>query len=384
MAYLNQALTIMLPRYDQWPRILPLIMFAYRVLPHATTLYSPFFLQYGRDPLLPVNSTLAEPQQLEASAVHCADYAKKMVSIMKEVFVNVRRRQELVSRKNAETKDVGRHDVEYQTGDPVWMWDPRSVLGLTSETRPDRETAQLEKNVPKKWQYSWSGPHRIVSRTSDKIYRIWHDFRKKFIPVTVRDLKIYHPFIPLSLPDPIQHRILRVKRRPRVPKIVLKPEDASSDTLTELPAEPLISPFYGPKDHAHLQANDLCVVRLRDDEYQPIGIMRFLSQEGEQLTMQYLGCLKLDYRAEHFTKQLFQSSWYQPSTQQIYYKMLPLHRSHLAVTNRFTNQEILVSDLIAFPFGLLGNFGLPEAIRKIVRQCHDLVACPAEEPGPEL
>ena len=58
MRYLNQSLTIMLPRYDQWPRILPLILFAYRVLPHATTLYSPFFLQYGRDPLLPINASL--------------------------------------------------------------------------------------------------------------------------------------------------------------------------------------------------------------------------------------------------------------------------------------------------------------------------------------
>jgi hypothetical protein len=386
MRYLNQTLTIMLPRYNQWPRILPLIMFAYRVLPHATTLYSPFFLQYGRDPLLPVNSTLQEPQDLVASTEPCVAYARNMVSIMKEVFTNVRRRQDLVSRKNAEVRDVNRQHIEYQEGDPVWYWDPKSVLGLTSDTRPDRQTALLERNVPSKWQFPWSGPHRITSRTGDKVYRIWHDFRQKHISVTVRDLKLYHPFIPLVLPDPILQRKLRVARRPRVPKVVPTPE--APDTTTPVHPSRLTRPdpfpFMGPEDHARLQTNDLCVVRLRDDEYQPIGIMRFLSRDHDQLIMQYLGCINLDYRAEVFVKHLFQNSWFQPSTQQIYYKMAKLHRSHIPVTNRFTNQEILVSDLIAFPFGLQGNFALPHNVRKVVQYCHEQVACSVEaEPAPD-
>jgi hypothetical protein len=387
MRYLNQSLTIMLPKYNQWPHILPMILFAYRVLPHSTTLYSPFFLQYGRDPLLPVNSTLLQPVDLEVSSEPCVQYADQLISVMQNVFATVRRRQDLVSRKNAEVKDAKRHSVEYQNGDPVWYFDPQSVLGLTSETRPERLGRELERAVPHKWQYAWSGPHRIAGRINDKVYRIWHDFRKKHISVTVRDLKPYHPFIPLTLPDPILHRKFRIPRIPRVRSAPAVSDETSSavpgvsaaaPSSIVGPVLPEPFPFLGPEDHLRLRLNDLCVVRLREDLYQPIGVMRFLSRDKNQLVMQYLGCIKLDYRSDVFVKQLFQNSWYQPTTRQIYYKMVKLHRSHVPVTNMFTNQEILISDLIAFPFGLQVNYALPSVVRKVILYHHHRIAAVAK------
>ena len=62
-------------------------------------------------------------------------------------------------------------------------------------------------------------------------------------------------------------------------------------TESNLPSSPLKSStekiFFGLKDADKLAENDLCLVRLRDDPYQPLGIMRFLSRgENASLTMQ--------------------------------------------------------------------------------------------------
>jgi hypothetical protein len=369
MRYLNQTFTILLPKYDQWPRIVPLILFAYRVLPHSTTLYSPFFLQYGREPLLPINSTLLQAEDLVASSEPCITYAQDMVSIMKDVFANVRRRQDIISRKNADARDYNRYDIEYEIGDPVWYIDPRSVLGLTSDIRPERPSKEETRSVPSKWRYDWTGPHRIVGKTSSKVYRIYHEFRKQNIPVLVRDIKMYHPFHPLPLPKPIvsgrskQSKAPRKLRQPAIPAEV--PPSVPPPPSAALP------PLLGPLDISKLREGDLCVVRLREDADQPIGVMRFLSfGTANTMVLQYLGCINLDWRIEVFVTHKFQNSWYQPSTQQIYYKMLPLHRSHVPVTNAFTEQEVLTSDLIAFPFALQSNYSLPQRIRDAILKAH--------------
>ena len=45
--YLNESLTIILPMYTDWPRLLPVVLMAYRGVVHETTGYSPHFLNCG-------------------------------------------------------------------------------------------------------------------------------------------------------------------------------------------------------------------------------------------------------------------------------------------------------------------------------------------------
>jgi hypothetical protein len=379
MRYLNQTLSILLPQYDQWPRILPLILFAYRVLPHSTTRYSPFFLQYGRKPRLPIESSYQiQPEDLAIPDADTVRYAQNMIDVMKETFKQVRHRQNEVSLRNAELTDAHRvAAVDYQINDPVWYYEPGSVLGLVSSTRPTR--LDDERSIPSKWKYAWTGPHRITSRTNDKVFRIWHDFRKAFINATSRDLKLYQPFEPLTVPEIVSYR----KRRkllqrtekigedvPPVPRKRKLPKAAARSPSAE-PKPRVENALLGPRDIDKLKINELCVVRLRKDEYQPFGIMRYLAQgENGSLTLQYLGNYSLDHRIEVFVKQTFQNSWYQPSTREMYYKQGKLHHLHVPITNAFSKEEVLTSDIVAFPIYLRNNYSLPSHVQKLILAEH--------------
>ena len=363
---------------------LPLILFAYRVLPHSTTRYSPFFLQYGRKPRLPLESSYTiQPEDLTIRDANTVSYAQDMIAVMKRTFEQVRHRQNVVSLRNAELKDVHRvASVEYQINDPVWYHEPHSVLGLVSTTRPTR--LDDEHSVPSKWRYTWTGPHRITSRTNDKVYRLWHDFRKIFINATSRDLKLYHPFAPLTVPEIISYRKRRrllqgtqkvesddppTPHKRKLPKVTTHPVSPAPESGPK-DEETLL----GPHDTHRLVANDLCLVRLRKDDYQPFGIMRYLSRgENDSLTLQYLGCYSLDCRIEVFVKHKFLNAWYQPSTRQMYYKQGKQHSLHVPITNTFSNEEVLTSDILAFPIKLRNNYSLPLRIQQLILEEHGKV-----------
>ena len=99
--------------------------------------------------------------------------------------------------------------------------------------------------------------------------------------------------------------------------------------------------------------------------------MRYLSRgENGSFTLQYLGSYSLDCRIEVFVKHRFQNSWYQPSTQQMYYKQGKLHSLHVPITNALSNEEILTSDIIAFPIRLRNNYSLPLRIQQLILAEH--------------
>lgn len=138
--YLHASLAIVLPDYKAWPQTLPLILFAYRVLPQKTTGYSPFFLMYGRHPLLPLEASLDSNLDLDfPDDENTSDYAELIVGRLLKTFKEVRRRQDVASRNNASRRDdtEKREHVSFQPGDPVLLFEPQSTTRWVSDARQD-------------------------------------------------------------------------------------------------------------------------------------------------------------------------------------------------------------------------------------------------------
>ena len=70
-----------------WDKHIPMVLFAYRVSPNATTGESPFYLLYGREPRLPIDAALILPDsklsasvaKLRADIVHNLEHAQSII-----------------------------------------------------------------------------------------------------------------------------------------------------------------------------------------------------------------------------------------------------------------------------------------------------------------
>lgn len=177
---LNRTLTDMLAMYvsddhRDWDISLPFVTFAYNSSRHDTAGYSPFYLLFGRDPLLPFDTLLptAGPVTTYArDAIARADAARQ-----------VARHKLSASQEAQKHRYDGLHrDVRYPAGSLVLLWLPSRRVGL------------CEKLLPR-----YTGPYRVLRAVTDVTYEITPLHPKstsaplKSEVVHVARLKPYHP-----------------------------------------------------------------------------------------------------------------------------------------------------------------------------------------------
>jgi transposase InsO family protein len=356
--YIHASLSIVLPNYRAWPQTLPLILFAYRVLPQKTTGYSPFFLMYGRHPLLPLDATLESNHMIDFPEDEDAkDYADKTVECLLKTFREVRKRQDVASRKNAERRDDTRSPVIFQKGDPILLFEPSSTTRWVCEARPD--LPEQEKGLYGKWGLPWSGPHVVQKALRINNYLIYHGGRRTLESVNVDSMRMFHPFTdiqghsgaPLSLFP---------KRRSKTPrKIIENPEPATTETFVAK----------GQGEIDELSEGDLCVVLNRRDLYEPIVVMKLLHWEPDTklIVGQFYGKYNLEwYIDRRIAKQTYKPAWYQPKDGRFYYQKSKLHKAHVPFTNVLNKENHLaIKDIIAFGFHLQPNDLLPRSVAKV-------------------
>jgi hypothetical protein len=153
----NKTLATMLSKYaqdtiDNWDEMIPYVLFAYRTSLHESTLETPFYLTYGRDPTLPIDVAL---RFQDFPPVEPNDYRLLVTRRHHKAMELAKQNIERAQRKYQEYYKKTGVPREFSEGDQVWIYSPVS-----------------KKGVPRKFAHLWIGPFRIIEKFSPINYKI--------------------------------------------------------------------------------------------------------------------------------------------------------------------------------------------------------------------
>ena len=128
----NRTLTSMLAKTvdksgKDWDDHLPYVLFAYRAAMQASTLESPFFLLYGRDPRLPCEATLSAP--LDRQQLDVDDYKSQVASQLAGTWEIARTNIEKAQKRQKAQHDRHSRTPQFRVGDRVFLFMPAAKTG---------------------------------------------------------------------------------------------------------------------------------------------------------------------------------------------------------------------------------------------------------------
>jgi hypothetical protein len=141
------------PYHDDWDEHLVTLEFAYNDSVHASTGYTPFFLNRGRHPRTPLNMFLKP--DLESPTESVKAYAARLrvdIERAREAMLAAQARQQKYANRS-------RRDVTFQVGDKVWL--------ATSHLR-----FSPAHNAKRKLQPRFFGPYPVKKVLSDVAYEL--------------------------------------------------------------------------------------------------------------------------------------------------------------------------------------------------------------------
>ena len=101
-----------------WDEHLNSVLFAYRVSPSEVTGESPFYMLYGREPLLPMDTALLPPKEMSPLvAEHRARVVEHVERVRRIAAENTQRAQQKVK----ELHDLQAVQPPFSLGDKVWV-----------------------------------------------------------------------------------------------------------------------------------------------------------------------------------------------------------------------------------------------------------------------
>ena len=175
---LSQMLrTVVAEDQRDWDECLGACLLAYRTSVHATTKLTPFFLQHGREAILPVDIIFDRPPQDYEVAT---EFGKEMTERLDAAFSYVREQQKKVIRRQVALSGEMANDKKLKEGDLVWYYSPRQQVGTA-----------------KKLHVGWKGPFKITRVISEVSYIItphgdW-TLNRPLIPTVIHRLQRYYP-----------------------------------------------------------------------------------------------------------------------------------------------------------------------------------------------
>lgn len=131
----NRTLKNMLAKVTQqnqkdWDVHLPRVLFAYRTSIHESTGFSPYYINFGRSPTLPVDVMLGRVSSQDEVDQTMPQYVQQVCQSLKEAYTTARQRISITQRRRKEYKDrTATASPQLQIGDRVWLYVPAVKTG---------------------------------------------------------------------------------------------------------------------------------------------------------------------------------------------------------------------------------------------------------------
>ena len=154
----NRTLLAMLSKYVQdnqkdWDVHLQKVMMGYRTSEHESTKYTPAFVLFRRELILPLDVQYHLPDNSHADS--CSDFVNKMKTGFVDAYKVVRDNLSQAQKTMKDYYDRKTQGAAFSEGDQVWYFDPKVKKGRSTKL-----------NRP------WKGPFTVKKRISDLVYRI--------------------------------------------------------------------------------------------------------------------------------------------------------------------------------------------------------------------
>jgi hypothetical protein len=136
---------------------------------------SPFFLLYGRDPVLPRELKFAVPSVSDSNDSR-EEYKIKFLNRLKQAFSKLLIQKEKEQNRYKKYYDKTHKHVNFNIGDQVMVYTPVAKVGLSPKFTP-----------------RWKGPSIILERLDDVIYRVEEIKTNRVSAVHVQRLRRFKP-----------------------------------------------------------------------------------------------------------------------------------------------------------------------------------------------
>jgi hypothetical protein len=179
--FLKKALSMIIDKErSDWDLLVDCVLFAYRTTLNARVNEVPFYLIYGRDPVLPVDLAFGMEPPTTGDPPSLLDYKADLVNRLTKAYCELGHRKELEMARSKNYYDRNQRDIRFTVGDLVMVYWPAAKLGIAKKLLP-----------------LWRGPFKILKQLSQVTYRIAKG--STTLPVHVQRLRRYVPYEPTDL-----------------------------------------------------------------------------------------------------------------------------------------------------------------------------------------
>jgi len=144
-------------REDQrdWDEVVPLIMMAYRAMPHNATKYSPAEVMFGHNITLPADLSRLPPPDAADVEDDPARYPAWLRERLRDIHEDVRRNMTAAQSRAKDHYDAAGTFNPIREGQEVWLYAPRRRVGRNP-----------------KLECPWEGPYRVERAINDVVMQI--------------------------------------------------------------------------------------------------------------------------------------------------------------------------------------------------------------------